>query len=180
MLLLFDQAAVAENRLVISQNDKPDFKCEAVFKEGIAKFYFINEAGRYQRGLEWNKETKSAIEYSWIIYFKKEYEINSKVYNGIDISVRYFSKNAKKENGDLARLISLSEVNSFGYSSNGFVSINIDSDSFNVVVENEDLILTVHRKPDTSFIFNDYPDNAHFWVIADGETPRKCLVRICK
>lgn len=180
IFLLFNQVAIAENRLIIDKNDKLDFKCEAAINEDNVKFYFIDEAKRYKQGLIWNKETTSAIEYSWIVYMKKEFGINGSAYNGIDLSVRYFSRNDEEEVGDIAKLISISEVNSFGYSSDGFMPININRDSLNATIENDDLILTLDRNPNTSFIFDSYPSNAHFWVLADGENPRRCLARIKK
>jgi hypothetical protein len=178
--LMVSQPLVAGNRLIIDDNDKMDFECKVELEENVTKFYFIDEVNRYKDGLEWNKDAASAMEYSWLIFLDKQYETNGVIYSGVDFGLRYFSRDAEKENGDLAALIRRSELGAYGYNEASFMPINIGNDSLNAVIENEDIVLTLNRKPETAFIFDNYPRYIHFWVIADGEIPRKCLARICK
>lgn len=178
--LVFVQYAVSDDRLKIKPSETHDFNCKAIVVNDIAKFYFMDEINYYKNELRWNSNDNSAIEYSWSIYFEKEYIREGNRYNGIDIGVRYFLLGKEeKYKGPIDKLINASKIISFGYLENGsFVPIYLPSSKLEVNIANTDIVFSMKKSKETSFIFDNFPEVANFWVLHAGDKPRKCLSRI--
>jgi len=180
-IILFNtQAASAENRLIIGDNESPGFSCEAILEKDTAKFSFIDEAVIYENGLTWNDDPSSAIEYSWLVFFNEEYIDGSVVYKGFDIGIRYFARDDAPSKGTLLELFSISDIHGFAYENNNFIPIYFDNNDLNANIVSSNVELVLRRGSSTAFFFNAPPEQAYFWVLDNKRPPRKCLAKIIR
>jgi hypothetical protein len=172
-------SAATDGRLIIGNDDKNDFNCEYTIGHDTATFVFKDEAKFHDGQFTWNNNPMSAIEFSWLVYFDKEY-VNRKgdIYEGFDFGARYFSQRKPTKIGDLKGLLSESEISGFAYKNIEFFPIYYDEDIFDAKIVGRDLVFILKRDKSTSFFFDDPPTQAHFWTMNDINYARKCLANI--
>lgn len=169
----------SEQRLTIVDGLPNDFDCKVEINDSVARFYFINEVSKYKNGITWNKDVRSATEYSWLVYFDKSYVINEKAYEGVDVGLRYFSRDEAERNGALEKLIDESELYAFGYINEYYFPLEIfGHGDLSVELKGDDLVISVAKSNDSCIVYDNFPDNAFFWVIEAGGEVRKCSAKI--
>jgi hypothetical protein len=171
--IIISGLVVADERLTIKADQANDFECSVIVKSDIAEFYFSNEVSRYPSETEWNVKKGSAIEYSWFVYFDVRNTSKDLPYKGIDFGVRYFINKSGMRTGTIDQLVKDSDKFSFRYFDDGSFAPTY-FEELSVEMEGLDLVLKLKKSDKTSFVFDLLPNEANFWVIVQGEMPRKC------
>lgn len=176
LLMLSSQFVLSDNRLLITDNDDEDFSCLAEIKNNYAEFTFIDEAKRYKDGITWNSESSSAIEHQWLVFFSNDKKQSGSA-GEFDIGVRHFSRSGKKTHGALSDLFEISQTLGFNYGGDGmFLPIFLSKQDLTAAVQKENIVIRLNN---SSPVFFDIKSNsANFWVMVNGEEPRKCKSEI--
>lgn len=178
LTLLNLQTLAAENRLIINTTDPYDFRCEAVVEGDTARFYFLDERVVYKDGITWNNNSSSAIEFTWLVFFDEKYISNNIVYKSFDIGVRYYAQDGAPKRGSLQSLFDISDLHGFAYEDDAFYPINFNTDSLDVKIIYDDVVLLLNRNKSTEYFFKNPPQKAHFWVIDNKYRLRRCLAKV--